>query len=40
MDLTGVSFSTADAIAVVVLLVAAYGVIWGPKQALSFTKRG
>jgi hypothetical protein len=39
MDLTNVSFSTADALSVAVLVIGAYAVIWGAKAALSFTKK-
>jgi hypothetical protein len=39
MDLNGITFSTADAISVAVLVISAYAVIWGAKAALGFSKK-
>lgn len=40
MDLTGVSFNTADAIAVASLLVVAVAALWGVRKAISMANRG
>lgn len=40
MDLSNVSFNTADAIAVGTLVLGAVAVIWGIKKAISFGNRG
>ena len=39
MDLTGVTFSTTDALSVAVLVIGAYAVIWGARAALGFSKK-
>ena len=36
MDLTGVAFNTADALAIASLVIGALAVLWGAKRAIGF----
>ena len=40
MDLTGVTFNTADATAVGLLVLGAVAVIWGVRKAISMGSKG
>ncbi len=39
MDLTGVSFNTADALTLASLVVGALAVLWGAKRAIGFASK-
>lgn len=39
MDLTGVTYNTADVLAVASLVLAAVAVIWGARKAVSMGNR-
>ena len=40
MDLTGISYNTADAQAVGVLVLTGVAALWGVRKAISFGNRG
>jgi len=40
IDLTGVSYNTADVLAIAALVIAAIAVIWGVRKAIAVANRG